>query len=469
MYVNIEKIKNKFASFLHSIPTNGNVGNKQLCSIVFKVGEINLSVLVDKLHEKKNKYFYWNLPSENKEFLGFSPLLEISEAITNGIDFPNSKLENFKNNFISNWEELSLTNVPLVVGGIKFASDKKNKVWEDFRDSDWFIPSISILIQNKECYLIYNFFNDGNSATNLFEEFETKIQILKTLSTTNNIKPSIIQSTNSILNGNWDKMINRGLDKIENGELQKVVLSREVIIELNKKPQISNLLNKLSSKYPKCYCFAFSKNESVFIGASPEKFVKFNNNNIEIDALAGSVRRGTDKEEDLLLEKFLLESKKNRAEQLAVVTFITNLLVDISDEIIYDEQPIIRKLPNIQHLWTPIKARLKKGCTLFDVLKILNPTPAICGTPWSVAHKNILELESHDRGLYSGNVGWFNFNGDGEFAVAIRSALIKDKTLFAYAGCGIVKGSEPQQEFEESEIKLKPILSLFVNEKVYQS
>ncbi|MCP5062620.1 MAG: isochorismate synthase [Ignavibacteriae bacterium] len=472
MHSNIEKLKKKLASYLLLIPTNGNSKNSQLYSFAFAVEKFDILSLVDKLQSKELIYFYWNLPFEEEEFLGFLPLLEINEPITNGIEFSNSNLEKLQNSFISNWTELDLRNVPFVMGGIKFASDEKSEVWKDFGDSDWFIPSITLLKQNNKFYIIYNFFVDGKSADSLLEDFDTKIKKLELTQTVNNAEvydDSVIDFTSTNSHADWDKMVTKGLDKIRDKELQKVVLSREVKITLNEKPIISNLVSKLSSKYPKCYSFAFSKNQSTFIGASPEKFVKFDNNNIEIDALAGSVKRGADEAEDLELEKYLLESEKNLNEQKAVVTFIKNLLVDISEEVIINELPIIRKLPNIQHLWTPIKARLKEGCTLFDVLRTLNPTPAICGTPWNVAHKNILELESHDRGLYSGNVGWFNFDGDGELAVAIRSSLIKEKTLFAYAGCGIVEGSKSQLEFEESEIKLKPILSLFVDEKVYQS
>ena len=169
------------------------------------------------------------------------------------------------------------------------------------------------------------------------------------------------------------------------------------------------------------------------------------------------------------MENFLLHSEKNLFEQRAVVNFIHNLLNKISDEIIFDDKPIIRKLPNIQHLWTIMRAKLKKDFKLFDIIMKLHPTPAICGDPWKIAKDFILEKEPHDRGLYSGNIGWFNFKGSGEFAVAIRSALLKANNLYAYAGCGIVEGSEAKTEFEESEIKLKPILSLFANEKIYQS
>ena len=177
---------------------------------------------------------------------------------------------------------------------------------------------------------------------------------------------------------------------------------------------------------------------------------------------------GKDETEDKELAEELLNSQKNLNEQKAVVEFIEDSFQDFSDEIIYEEKPIIRKLSNIQHLWTPIKAKLNKGYTIFHLLKSIHPTPAICGAPWSVALSNIKQLENFERGLFAGITGWFNFDNEGEFAVSIRSALLRGNNLYAFAGCGIVEGSDPEIEFEETELKLKPILSLFENEKTYQ-
>ena len=141
--------------------------------------------------------------------------------------------------------------------------------------------------------------------------------------------------------------------------------------------------------------------------------------------------------------------------------FIAKSFSSFTEDIEYDPKPIIRKLPNIQHLWTPIKAKLKSNRPVFSFLKEVHPTPAICGVPWTAAMSQILKQENHNRGLYTGAIGWFNFRNEGEFAVAIRSALLQKNRLFAFAGCGIVKGSDPQTEFEETKLKLKPILSLF--------
>jgi menaquinone-specific isochorismate synthase len=226
-------------------------------------------------------------------------------------------------------------------------------------------------------------------------------------------------------------------------------------------------LKNLANNYPRCYIFAYAKNESIFFGASPEKLAKISDGWVEADALAGSTPRGKDRAEDEKLAGELLRSSKNLNEQNAVVEFITNSFSSFTEQIFFDEKPKIRKLSNIQHLWTPIKAKLKPGNTIFSILKEIHPTPAICGVPWTSALDFIRATEGYNRGLYAGIIGWFNFEQQGEFAVSIRSALLKNTELYAFAGCGIVEGSDPEQEFEETELKLKPILSLFDNEKIY--
>ncbi|MBZ0200803.1 MAG: chorismate-binding protein, partial [Ignavibacteriaceae bacterium] len=114
-----------------------------------------------------------------------------------------------------------------------------------------------------------------------------------------------------------------------------------------------------------------------------------------------------------------------------------------------------------QHLSTEMKCELNEDVPLLLLIDKLFPTPAICGVPTSKALQLIKKSETHQRGLYSGLIGWFNFDDEGEFLIAIRSALLTGKKIFAYAGCGIVRGSDPLAEYSETELKLKPITSLF--------
>jgi menaquinone-specific isochorismate synthase len=378
-----------------------------------------------------------------------------------------------KKNFSSNWDTLNLITVPLFLGGIKFAPNEKNTIWNDFADSDWFIPKYLFLMQNNNYFLIYNFLLDPKSSLNLEMFVESPFNLIqrskdKKISDVQDIydEPNLDDTDDK---NQWLKKVNEGLQQVANGKVEKIVLSRQVELSLQDTPILSNLLNKLSSKYPRCFIFAYKNNESTFFGASPERLAKFSNGYIEADALAGSTPRGNTKDEDDNLADELLNSKKNLAEQNAVVRFIANSFSTFAEDINYDQVPKILKLPNIQHLWTPIKAKLKTDEIIFALLKEIHPTPAICGVPWDASLDLILEIENHTRGLFAGVVGWFNFDQEGEFAVAIRSALIKQKNVYAYAGCGIIEGSDPFAEYEETKLKLNPILSLFKNENVYQS
>ena len=122
-------------------------------------------------------------------------------------------------------------------------------------------------------------------------------------------------------------------------------------------------------------------------------------------------------------------------------------------------KPHIMKLTNVQHLKTPISGTLKSNEHILQLVDILHPTPAIAGTPTDAAMKIIKQLEKNDRGWYSGPIGWFDKYGNGEFNVALRSALVKDEEAHIFAGGGIVSESIPEKEWEETELKLLPILS----------
>lgn len=472
MLENYKRIVSDFKEFFNTAPVKVNgLKTSTLLSYSVPIPDIKLKEMLNSNLIDKEDLFYWNIRDEKIEFLALQPLQNYKEFGEKRFENTCLKLNAFENKFYCNWEKNGLDFIPLIVGGIKFAPDQHSELWKDFSDSDWFIPKIILFRNNGSFFLIYNFFY-SDDFNKIASDFEDTLEYLKFFY---NLKPieNKISRIKAIVSGqsrkNWKKIVDEALFNITEGLMTKVVLSREVNYALMDKPNVGYFAEMLSERYPKCYTFIFKRNKSVFLGASPEKLAKISDNWIEVDALAGSMPRGNNKSEDIELENSLLSSEKNLFEQRAVVNFIHNLLSKFSDEIIFDDKPKVRKLPNIQHLWTIIKAKLNSDFKVLNMLMKLHPTPAICGTPWRIAKDFILEIEPHDRGLYSGNIGWFNFNGSGEFAVGIRTALLKEDKLYAYAGCGIVEGSEATAEYEESEIKLKPILSLFVDEEIYQS
>jgi salicylate biosynthesis isochorismate synthase/menaquinone-specific isochorismate synthase len=177
-------------------------------------------------------------------------------------------------------------------------------------------------------------------------------------------------------------------------------------------------------------------------------------------ALAGTTRRSADPSVDDHLGEQLLRSAKEREEQAIVTARIERTLDPVSVWVSAADEPVIVKVQNVQHLATPIRAQLREPQTAVELAGLLHPTPAVGGEPREAAVRLIPELEGLDRGWYAGPVGWMDFAGDGEFCVALRGGLLRDKTAHLYAGCGIVRDSDPAAELAETEIKLQTMLPL---------
>ncbi len=457
---------------LKTLIENDTIENNTLLSVVKPIKEINFRSILNKVQKRNDVFFFSERKNESITILGIDTTFDITIDGDDRVNKTAEAISKVENNFINNWNDFDIS-LPLFVGGMKFTVDEADELWKGFSDSDWFIPKYLFIELKNKFYFAYNFWGNSFIEKQCEGELQKAYDLLAIVedNTKSEINNQIISTNKDNIEEkiNWNEKVKSALKKIEAGEVQKIVLSRQIEFELEKNGNISCIVEKLAERYPRCYIFAYRKNGSIFFGASPEKLAKISNGWIEADALAGSISRGQDQVEDDTLAQSLLSSEKNLEEQQVVVSFIVNSFSKFCDEIIYEEKPIIRKLPNIQHLWTPIKAKLNTPKSIFSILKEIHPTPAICGVPWINALYSIKEMENHSRGLFSGMIGWFNFNNEGEFAVAIRSALMNDRSVYAFAGCGIVKGSDPDDEFEESELKLKPILSLFENETIYQS
>jgi salicylate biosynthesis isochorismate synthase len=176
-------------------------------------------------------------------------------------------------------------------------------------------------------------------------------------------------------------------------------------------------------------------------------------------ALAGSTPRGATPDEDARLGQALLDDPKERAEHDYVVQAIREGLIDVSSRLVADAEPRLRRLANVQHLWTPVRAEVGRDTSVLDIVARLHPTPAVGGFPRPAAMTLIREREQLDRGWYAGPIGWLNRAGEGEFVVGLRSALLRERTATLFAGCGIVAGSEPAAEFAELGWKLRPMLA----------
>jgi salicylate biosynthesis isochorismate synthase/menaquinone-specific isochorismate synthase len=261
----------------------------------------------------------------------------------------------------------------------------------------------------------------------------------------------------------YEEAVAHAVDRIRAGGLEKVVLAREVQIHSAQPFSAPAIFGVLREAFSGCHVFAVGRGDQTLIAASPELLVRREGMRAATLALAGSTRRSADPAVDSHLGEQLLRSVKDREEQEIVVRRIVQTLKPLSVWVTAPEEPVIAKMANIQHLATPIRAQLREQIGAIELAGALHPTPAVGGEPHDVAAPLIPALEGLDRGWYAGPVGWTDLNGDGEFCVALRCALLGGNVARCYAGVGVVSGSDPAAELAETEVKLAALLPVLAS------
>ncbi len=259
----------------------------------------------------------------------------------------------------------------------------------------------------------------------------------------------------------YEKAVSDAVGTIRSGRADKLVLAREVMVTAPAAHSPASLFGALREAFSSCFCFCVGTPEASFVGASPELLARRSGGVAATVALAGSARRSADPAVDDHLGEQLLHSAKDRSEHGIVVRRIERRLAPLSVWVEIAPEPVVIKVANIQHLATPIHAQLADAHSVLELAELLHPTPAVGPEPrGEEGERLIAELEVLDRGWYAGPVGWMDSVDDGEFCVALRSALLRDRTAHLFAGAGIVADSEPASELAETEIKLGALLPL---------
>jgi len=257
----------------------------------------------------------------------------------------------------------------------------------------------------------------------------------------------------------WAGQIEAARARMRETDLNKVVLSRVCEIKFADRVPVDGALDYLQTHYADCTRFLFEPRPfHAFYGATPELLASVNGRNLATMALAGSIARGRNRHEDKLYAQELLQSAKDLHEHALVVDSLRRRLEPIATSLSIPNAPSIYKLHNIQHLYTPISARLKQANGVLPVVAALHPTPALGGSPRELAMSFISDTEPVPRGWYAAPIGWMDSEGNGRFSVAIRSAVAQDRRVWLYAGAGIVPASDPEKEWEETGLKFRPML-----------
>jgi isochorismate synthase len=257
----------------------------------------------------------------------------------------------------------------------------------------------------------------------------------------------------------WEALVEDAARACRTGVLEKVVLARAVRARTRVPFDPAVVLERLRDAYPNAYVFAVARGPRCFLGATPERLVRLRDGAVGAACLAGSAPRGETPEEDARLGTTLLASAKDRAEHAVVVRSVRAALEGVCSEVHSPDEPRLLRLRNVQHLYTPVGGRVFWPTCVLDLVQRLHPTPAVGGSPREGALRFIREREGLDRGWYAGPVGWLNRRGDGEFAIALRSALLHGAEATLFAGCGIMAQSRAADEYAETCLKLRPMLN----------
>ena len=253
----------------------------------------------------------------------------------------------------------------------------------------------------------------------------------------------------------WQGAVDEAIARINRGELDKVVLARDIVGVAPEPIDVRYVLRRLAQDYPSCWTFSVDG----LVGATPELLVRRTGDDVTSRVLAGTVKRRGEAAVDEGLARALLGSDKDLEEHKYAVHSVARALATHCTDLHVPSRPHILRLANVQHLATDVTGRLADSAPVLALAASLHPTAAVCGTPTERALALIRETEGMDRGRYSGPVGWFDARGDGEFGIALRCAEFDGVRVRAFAGCGIVAGSDPDSELAESAAKLLPIRS----------
>jgi menaquinone-specific isochorismate synthase len=254
----------------------------------------------------------------------------------------------------------------------------------------------------------------------------------------------------------WCAAVATAVERIDAGELEKVVLARDLLAFAENDIDVRWIAARLAANYAQCWTYSVDG----LVGATPEMLVKREAGLATSRVLAGTIRRSSDADHDLNLAAALAQSSKDLEEHEYAVRSVARALTPFCSGMNVPDAPYVLQLPNVLHLATDITGVADKGVASLALAAALHPTAAVCGTPTDSARSLIAELEHLDRERYAGPVGWIDANGDGEWAIALRCGQVSETDphqIRLFAGCGIVAGSDPAAELAESNAKLIPM------------
>lgn len=350
------------------------------------------------------------------------------------------------------------TETPPLVAFVSFG-------FSDQAESLLVVPEVLVIRRNEMTRVILVDAGVAKLSTHEQREAHLKQAASAALARRGSANTAVTWAGSADLRSEWSSVVSATVSRIAQGELDKVVIARSAEGLADSDIDTVKCLDSLAKRYPNCWTFQVED----LLGATPELLVAKKGDFVHSKVLAGTIHSqsldvgSTNLNSSAKLAELLLESAKDLAEHEYAVRSVSNALAHHCDDLSVPKRPDVLSLGGISHLATEVTGQLADGAPVLALAASLHPTAAVCGTPTERAMAVIAEVETIDRERYAGPVGWVDSNQDGELAIALRCARMRQDRVIAYAGCGLVAGSLPDQEWQESEAKLSAIKGLFVD------
>lgn len=428
-------------------------GTPVLASVSFQVAAVDPIDVFAAWHDNRTPCTYWESQSPAQAMFGWDCALELrADDERRFADIDRA------------WRALQSTAVvdgplgPRLLGGFGFDPQRpRESHWSEYPLASMSLAKLLLVRTPQDCHVIcQHLLGADDDPSALADRYGDWVESLHQ-------PPLYAETASSLLDtqalpaGEWQAKVERAVAEIRNRRMAKVVLARQVRQTYDQSLSPAALLRRLRRASFNAHVFAMARGDSCFLGATPERLVRVHDGLAQTHALAGSTRRSDNPDVDETLGQALLDDGKERHEHALVVDAIRDVLSPRAQSLSVPAAPILCRLPRIQHLSTPIQARLRNGIGVLELVDALHPTPAVAGHDRDTALAYIRANEGFDRGWYAAPLGWIDAQGNGDFVVALRSALVRGHDCYLFAGCGIVGDSDPACEYRETCLKLSNI------------
>jgi menaquinone-specific isochorismate synthase len=435
-------------------------GHAKLASITMGVRHIDPLAVLDSIYEPQVDHYYVENIFRERAVAGAEAVLKQSFSGPRRFAEMKAFAQKWEPHIIAIGDAALPFAGPLVFAGFGFYDES---------DAGPFPPAVAFI----PCWQVARSGNKYVATANAFVEPDSDVESIveriwaayETFQSGNYEQPRaapgyrILEEKEVGESGVFEENVAAALKSIEQGRYEKIVMARAMDLVFDHSCQPLRILDRLRTSYPSCHIFSLQNEHGIsFIGATPERLLTVADGRFKTEALAGSAPRGKDAQEDAALARALLGSEKDLREHRHVLESIERRLQSVGLTLEKAPPPRLLSLPNVHHLQTPLEGALSCGQHVLDVAVALHPTPAVGGSPREPALEDIRQREPFERGWFAGINGWFDFRGNGEFVVGIRSAMVQGCNARLFAGAGIVRGSVPEREREETSFKMAALL-----------